>query len=308
MDAGPLPHHAYVFGRHVDDRERLQYQFDLLREDFNLWFDEALRLGGLPTDPDRASWSVLDLGCGEGQFTREIARRYPGADVVGMDVNPAAVEAASAAAAPLTNVRFLVHDAREPIAGTAAGFDVAVLWMVLFYLPDKAAALAHVAAALRPGGVLLLGTVPDDAVRLDHPAAMEIHAHGTEMMRRFGFFGLEPQLEPLLREAGFDDVTTVLLRYLVGGATSHGRRWLAHAMMTFDVGREAVVDICKLMTAADYDRNLERLVAESALDLSGEARFLVTLARLAEVAGEDVAGGPSPPRLDGLSAPATPPV
>jgi hypothetical protein len=103
-------------------------------------------------------------------------------------------------------------------------------------------------------------------------------------MRRFGFFGLEPRLGPLLGEAGFDDVRTVRLRYLVGGATSHGQRWLTHAMMAFDVGREAVVDICKLMTAADYDRNLQRLAAESRYDLSGETRFLVTLARLAAAA------------------------
>jgi SAM-dependent methyltransferase len=300
MDDGPAPdrsplrrHSTYVFGRHVDDRERLRYQYDLLREDFDLWFDEALRLGGLATDPDRASWSVLDLGCGEGQFSWEIARRYPAAQVVGMDVNAAAIEAASAAGGAASaaggNVRFLVHDARQPIAAgrgggvragiAAAGFDVAVLWMVLFYLQDKLAALANVAAAVRPGGVLLLGNIPDEPLRLDHPAAAEIHAHGNEMMRRFGLYGLEPQLEPLLREAGFADVTTVELRYPVGGATSYGQRWLAHALMSFNAGREAVVDICRLMSATDYDRNVAALASESALRLSGETRFLVTVAR-----------------------------
>jgi hypothetical protein len=29
--------------------------------------------------------------------------------------------------------------------------------------------LANLAAMLRPGGVLLLGNVPDEALRLDHP-------------------------------------------------------------------------------------------------------------------------------------------
>src|SRR5436309_1884706 len=73
------------FERDVDDRRRLEHQFALLREDFNLWFDGMLRLGGLSTDPDRATWSVLDIGCGEGRFTREIARRYPNARAVGFD-------------------------------------------------------------------------------------------------------------------------------------------------------------------------------------------------------------------------------
>src|SRR2546430_6751879 len=67
------------FERGADERRRLEHQFGLLREDFNLWFDGMLRLGGLSIDPDRATWSVLDVGCGEGLFTREIARRYPNA-------------------------------------------------------------------------------------------------------------------------------------------------------------------------------------------------------------------------------------
>src|SRR5690242_11899584 len=84
------------FERGADDRRRLEHQFRLLREDFNLWFDGMLRLGGLSTDPDRASWSVLDVGCGEGLFTREIARRYPNAQVVGIDVDADAVATAVA--------------------------------------------------------------------------------------------------------------------------------------------------------------------------------------------------------------------
>jgi len=278
MDDDPS---SYVFGRHVDDRERLRYQFGLLREDLNAWFDRALQLGGLPTAPDRAAWSVLDLGCGEGQLTREIARRYPKAQVLGMDINAAAIEAAAieAASAAETNARFVVHDVRQPIADVASGFDVAVLWLVLLYLPDKPAALANVAAALRPGGVVLVGTIPDDAVRLDHPAASEIHERGYEMVRRLGLTGFAPKLEPWLREAGFDNVRTVELRYPAGGATCSGQRWLKYALMTFAVGRGAVVDLCRLMTAADYDRNVECIVRESPLDLSGEVRYLVTLAR-----------------------------
>jgi len=109
------PDSTEVFERDVGDRRRLELQFGLLREDFNFWFDQTLRLGGLSTDPGRADWSVLDVGCGEGLFTREIARRYPKARAVGIDVAADAVAAASARSAADPNVRFLVHDA------TAAG-------------------------------------------------------------------------------------------------------------------------------------------------------------------------------------------
>jgi SAM-dependent methyltransferase len=285
MDERPAPqrplsstHSNYVFARNVDDRQRLRHQFSLLREDFNLWFDQALQLGGLPTDPDGAHWSVLDMGCGEGHYTREIAQRYPGARVTGMDVDAASIHAAAAASASQANVRFLAHDASQPMAETVS-VDAAVMWMVLSYLPDKRTALANLAAALRPGGVLLLGDIPDEPMVLDHPAAARIRPAGRETMRRLGLVGLEDSLEPLLREVGFDDVTSVVLRYPVGGATGCGQRWCLQALMSFSAGKVAVVDICGLMEGEEYDRQLERLASESVLDLSGEARFLVTLAR-----------------------------
>src|SRR5215472_10277332 len=102
------PHSNYFFDRNPDERQRLENQFHLLGEDFDRWFDEALRMGGLSTDPSGAVWSILDLGCGEGQFTRQVAQRYPEATVVGMDVDRAAVEAASRDNA--AEVRFVVHD------------------------------------------------------------------------------------------------------------------------------------------------------------------------------------------------------
>jgi len=48
---------------------------------------------------------VLDVGCGEGLFTREIARRYPNAQAVGIDVDADAVAAAMARNANVPNVR-----------------------------------------------------------------------------------------------------------------------------------------------------------------------------------------------------------
>src|SRR5262249_58637023 len=96
----------YVFDQHTGERDRLRYQFALLREDFNRWFDEALKLGGLTTDPAQATWSVLDVGCGEGFYTREVARRYPNARVVGVDTDTDAIAAATAASVAAGNIRF----------------------------------------------------------------------------------------------------------------------------------------------------------------------------------------------------------
>jgi hypothetical protein len=51
-----------AFERGADERRRLEYQFELLSEDFDLWFDAALRRAGLEVDAARADWTVLDAG------------------------------------------------------------------------------------------------------------------------------------------------------------------------------------------------------------------------------------------------------
>ena len=281
MDGGSL-FGGSLFERGVGERRRLEHQFALLREDFDLWFDAALRLGGLADDQAQASWSVLDAGCGEGLFTEEIADRYPGARVVGFDVDTRAVAVAAQRCARQPNVRLCVHDLRQPIVGSVPGtgrLDLAVMWLVLPYLPDRRTVLANLAATLRPGGVLLLGTVPDEAMRLDHPAGAELMAAGRQLAERLGLGGLRESLTPLLTEAGFEAITTHELRYPVGGATRAGHRWYGYLLTGMSAAKPVVVDTLGLMDEAEYDRGFNRLLAESVLDISGEVRFLVTLAR-----------------------------
>lgn len=269
----------YVFDRYTGERDRLRYQYELLREDFNRWFDEALKRGGLPTDPAQATWSVLDVGCGEGFYSREIARRYPNARVVGVDTDTDAIAAATAAgtgAGTGANLRFLAHDAKQPLPGN--DFDLAVMWMVLLYLPDRRAALDNLASALRPGGVALLGNLTDEPIQVAHPAAEPILASSRKVVQQLGMVRLEHSLEPLLSEAGFTGATNVVLSYPMGGATSYGERWYWYAVGSMYAGRGALVELTNLMGEAEFDRSLAEFLATPILDISGEVRFLVTLA------------------------------
>lgn len=102
---------------------------------------------------------VLDAGCGPGRHALELARL--GFDVCGVDVSPAFVElAAAAAVAAGLDVDFRVGDLRD--LDEAGSFDAVVcLCQGGFGLvgADPAgdlAILANLAAALRPGGRLAL--------------------------------------------------------------------------------------------------------------------------------------------------------
>lgn len=91
--------------------------------------------------------TLLDLGCGAGLFARAAADR--GARVTGIDLDPAAVEAA---AAEVPEGRFTLGDAREPPSGP---FDVVAAVQVLMHVADPAAVLAGASRA----GVTVAATV-----------------------------------------------------------------------------------------------------------------------------------------------------
>jgi len=96
---------------------------------------------------------TLDVGCGEGRLTRELAAR--GHDLVGIDVSPTMVAAARAHSPKL---EFVEADAAQlPFDDEAA--DLAVAFMSLMDIDDMQGAVREVARVLEPGGRFVLAVV-----------------------------------------------------------------------------------------------------------------------------------------------------
>ena len=97
---------------------------------------------------------VLDVGCGPGTITVDIARRVAPGRVVGMDAAPDAVEAARAAAERAgVSVLFQVGDVYA-LEAPDDSFDVVHAHQVLQHLADPVAALREMRRVCRPGGVV----------------------------------------------------------------------------------------------------------------------------------------------------------
>jgi ubiquinone/menaquinone biosynthesis C-methylase UbiE len=103
---------------------------------------------------------VLDVGCGRGSSLLPAAEAVgPAGRVTGLDLAPGMVAAARAEAERrgLRHVEVRVGDAEDPDLPPGS-VDAVLAGLVLFFLPDPAAAVRRYARLLRPGGRLAVST------------------------------------------------------------------------------------------------------------------------------------------------------
>src|SRR4051794_13584991 len=109
----------------------------------------------LQTDPIRRADRVLDIGCGNGQSTRDAAGVAHEGSALGIDLSSEmlAVARRRATAEGVTNVDFRQADA-QIYAFDPGAFDIAISRFGVMFFENRTAAFTNIAAALRPGGRL----------------------------------------------------------------------------------------------------------------------------------------------------------
>lgn len=97
---------------------------------------------------------ILDIGCGEGELTRALARA--GAEITGVDPHEGRIGRARAKAAEEGVAAAFEIGVGEALAFDAASFDAALLSNSLHHVAEHrmAATIADAARVVRPGGLL----------------------------------------------------------------------------------------------------------------------------------------------------------
>ncbi|KIO31030.1 hypothetical protein M407DRAFT_68389 [Tulasnella calospora MUT 4182] len=136
----------------VQEHNRLNLQHDLLKVLVDgLYVPPDLVKTALDPTQRGKKCSVMDVGTGSGIWAIEMAKEFPSADVVGMDlVNPANVTETP------PNCRFEIGDANLDWGRYAGAFDVVHMRSVASGVWDFKTLLHNVAQTLRPQGVILL--------------------------------------------------------------------------------------------------------------------------------------------------------
>lgn len=119
---------------------------------------------------DFKGWErILDVGCGNGKITAEIAARVPNGSVLGVDPSHEMITFASSHydAATNPNLRFEIADART--LPYREEFDVVVSFNALHWIRQQDEALQSIYAAMKPGARAQLRLVCDGSRRsLEH--------------------------------------------------------------------------------------------------------------------------------------------
>jgi protein-L-isoaspartate O-methyltransferase len=131
--------------------------------------------GWLAAIPDRdrrltsGSARVLDIGCGYGWSSVELARALPGARVDGVDLDPRSIAAARGVAVAEGMSDRVTFDERDAATLAGAGYDLVTMFEMLHDLARPVDVLRAAHEALSPGGwVLVADEITSEA--FDGPA------------------------------------------------------------------------------------------------------------------------------------------
>ncbi|HMA33598.1 MAG TPA: methyltransferase domain-containing protein [Chloroflexia bacterium] len=115
----------------------------------------------------REGLRVIDLGCGTGELTRQLADALPGSDVLGLDNSPEMLARAAAVARP--GLRFQLGT----IERLTGAWDLVFSHAAIHWVDNHAALVPRLLTLVRPGGQLAV-QVPSNHDHLTHRAILEI--------------------------------------------------------------------------------------------------------------------------------------
>ncbi|SFN58322.1 Methyltransferase domain-containing protein [Mesorhizobium sp. NFR06] len=158
-----------------------------------------------------AGEKILDVGCGTGSLTFELAKSADLTEIQAIDFSPVFVEAARQRN---TDPRITIAQADATALPFADGtFDRSLALLVLHFVPETGKAVAEMRRVVRPGGVAAAvvwdhyGGMPGMRMIIDTVAALS--ESGRQMRNRYCF---QPMMQPgemkrTFVEQGLADVT-----------------------------------------------------------------------------------------------------
>ena len=238
----------YVIRGGVEGRERLRLLSEVMSPSTRALLDEV----GIPPGS-----LCLDVGCGGGDVTRELARRVgPGGRAIGVDLDEIKLDMARREAAEqgVRNIAFETRDVTNWDPGES--FDIVYARFLLTHLANPESLLSSMRRHLSAGGAMIVEDI-DFRGHFSEPECPALGRFVELYSRCVRSRGADPNIGPrlpgLLRAAGFEDVGMRLVQpaALEGGIKlltcvtleTIGETLLADGLIDEDELRETVEEL-----------------------------------------------------------------
>jgi ubiquinone/menaquinone biosynthesis C-methylase UbiE len=158
----------------------------------------------------KSGMACLDVGCGGGDVTLEMARLIgPSGMVTGIDMDSTKMQLAQQEAEHdrITNAQFLARDIAH--LDHEAAYDLVYARLFLTHLRDPLDALQRMVQATKPGGVVIVEDM-DHAGIFCYPACPALEQHVSLYNQLVRLQGADPEIGPklpaLFRQVGLQDL------------------------------------------------------------------------------------------------------
>lgn len=229
---------------------------------------------------------VLDVGCGDGRITAEVASSLEQGSVLGIDFSKDMIEYARRAFPPdkCPNLSFQVLDFRD--LDFVDEFDVIFSNAAIHWVKDQLSVLKRISVGLKPQGRLLLQQGGKGAEEAFHEADQLIHedrwkAYFEDFELPFGFYGTE-EYTGWLKRAGLTPVRVELLTRFSRFDTTDGLKgwihaiWLPYTQRVPENLRDEFVDAVAARYLASHPAGPDGMITVRMIRLEVEAKKLVS--------------------------------
>lgn len=269
----------YIIRGGLEGRERLRVLARAMHPTTAALFD---RVGVAP------GMSCLDVGCGGGDVTCELARRVaPGGRAVGIDMDAAKI-AIAREEAETAGVRSVEYREGDVLATEfAPDYDVLYVRFLLTHLGDPASALTRISAGLRLNGVLIAEDI-DFTGCFCHPPSAAYDRYVELYQGAAWARGVDPNIGPRLPEllvgAGCERVGVTVVQ--PAGRTPAGHE--GDVKLVTPLTLENIADSAVAEGLASREE-IDGLVAEL-YELAADSRTLLAFPRIVQAWGYRAAG------------------
>jgi SAM-dependent methyltransferase len=272
------PESTYIIRGGPEGRERLRLVARVMAPSTTELLDRV----GVAPDAD-----CLDVGCGGGDVTLELARRAHAGRVVGIDLDEAKLEIARTEAreAGADNIDYRCQDLRNLDLGSV--YDVVHARFVLSHLADPQAAVNGLVRVLSPGGALIVVDIEKAATLCEppHPSFKRYIELYTLAARARGVDpDIGPQLPAILAAAGCQHVRVNVVQPV--GRQAQG--YEGDVKLTAPVTLESIADAILELDLSE-PRELDSLV-DDLYRLAADNETLISTPRMVQTWGQRPAG------------------